>query len=113
MADQSVVHTTLARLRAASRTLAQATNIEAVVDALVTSVLSATGANAAAVVIPHRDGSLELVGSTFPADTTVHSMNWRVDSPLPVNDAMRSGQAVWLHNREDLVTRYPEAPGWE
>ena len=111
MGDRTTAHNALARLHSASRALAQATNTETVTAALLGSAEGADGANAAAVVIPHRDGSLELVGSTFP-DETVRSSEWSVDSALPINDVLRTGESVWLCDRDELRARYPGAPAW-
>ncbi len=105
MVDPGEVLDSVRNLREATRSLAQATTGEGVLDILTRKSLNASGAVFVAV---GSDGQLEVVASTYGGSQSILD-DRPVNRDWPITDAIRSGQAIWLRTREETIARYPNA----
>ncbi|NTU85426.1 MAG: PAS domain-containing protein, partial [Chloroflexales bacterium] len=87
---------------------------EALTPAQVAAVIfekvhAALGARSGAVVLLSEDGqALEVLETTgYPPGLVERWPHLRVDMPIPLAEAARSGQPVWAESPAELATRYP------
>ena len=76
---------------------------------IVDAALDALGAAVAIAVRRTLDGmAVELVGAASLADDVAEELRRiPLDAPLPLTDAVRTGEAVYCSSRDELVARYP------
>ncbi|HEX6966985.1 MAG TPA: ATP-binding protein, partial [Gemmatimonadaceae bacterium] len=98
------------RLQHVTAALSSALTPAQVVNVAVGQGIAATGARAGSVVGVSDDGTtLELVGAV--GYTSGQLAPWRrfpVDTPLPIAEAVRTGEAMFLTSNEEWRTRYSE-----
>ncbi len=97
----------LAQLRAASRAFAQATGVDAVLESLIQRTLAAFDAQGAFVAMCAADDTLEVLASTY-GETGRAFDGVPLAERLPITDAVRLGEPVWLGRRAELEARYPK-----
>ncbi|MFC7184920.1 SpoIIE family protein phosphatase [Kitasatospora paranensis] len=96
----------------AAGVLARASGADDLARLLAGSALAPLGATAVVLALREPDGALRLVGS-HGADARRLSQ-WRRIPPLrvlPLTEAVRSGTAVWVHDRAEFAARYPDLGG--
>jgi PAS domain S-box-containing protein len=106
-AEAAVERTT--RLQHVTGLLAGALTEQEVADIVVAEGLPALDASDGVVYLLSEDGrNLEHAASAgVPVARTAEFRVFPVDAPLPVSDAVRTGEAIVLETRDDVVTRYP------
>ena len=107
-AAESAVERT-ARLQHVTALLAGALTEQQVADVVVAEGLPALDADDGVVYLLSRDGrSLEHAASAgVPVARTAEFRVFPVAAPLPLSDAVRTGETIVLETRHDVVTRYP------
>jgi PAS domain S-box-containing protein len=108
VADATDPLAALARLRAASRALAQASGIDAVVATLIERTLDALDALGALVAIPRDDDTLEILAASHPPGALARVDGAPLTQRWPLTDALRTGRPVWCSSRDDIIEGYPE-----
>jgi GAF domain-containing protein/anti-sigma regulatory factor (Ser/Thr protein kinase) len=104
--DATDVLAGLARLQAASRGFVEATDVDAVVESLIQRCLEAFDARGAVVALRGPDDTLEILASTYgELERTFDGVP--LSQPMPLTDAVRSGEAIWLGERQQLEAKYP------
>jgi signal transduction histidine kinase/ActR/RegA family two-component response regulator/PAS domain-containing protein len=101
----------LARLHAFTGALAQALTLAQVVEAVVDMGMVATSARAGGLWLLSDDGkSVSLVRNVGPTGPTAEKYsNIPLDAPtrMPILDAIRTGNPVWIESCHQLEERYP------
>ena len=99
----------LRRLQRVSAALTAAFEPDQVVDVIVGEVIEATGAYAGGVVELSPDGRELVVIRTRGYDPAAVRPYLRLSTerPTPAWDAIRTGEAVFLHSQADWARRYP------
>jgi signal transduction histidine kinase len=97
-------------LQTATATLAEATTRPAVAHAILREGAAALGATGGAMCCTSEDGaSLEVVHSVGIAEQALDAYHvFPVDAPLPLSEAVRSGQPVYIHDRDEMRRRFPQ-----
>ena len=102
------------RLEAVARALSEARTPERVLDAVLTEGLAATEARAGLIGVLTEDGrSVEVIaqrgyGRDFRFERWAR---FGVDEQLPLSEAIRTGEPIFLPSSEDLDRRYPMLAG--
>ena len=98
-----------ARLQDVTSALTSALTEEEVTQLLVTEGVPAFGASEGVIYLLTEDERVleYATGVGLPDAATQEYAAFSVDSPLPVADAIRSGDHVVLETREAVMTRYP------
>ncbi|WP_375769898.1 GAF domain-containing protein [Archangium gephyra] len=99
----------LERLQRVTVALGEALTPAEVVRVIVEETLSAIGADRAVAVMPRADepGQLEVVSHQGVA--LARPGRFPISAPLPVAEAYRTGEPVWLESHEALATSFPES----
>jgi signal transduction histidine kinase len=99
-----------ARLQSVTAGLARTITAEDVADTVVAESVAAFGAVDGVFCVPTSDGAaLEIVHSLgLREETTQQYRTFPIDAPLPLSEAVRSGQPIMLGSKQDLVARYPQ-----
>jgi PAS domain S-box-containing protein len=96
------------RLQQVTVELAGALRPERTVEVLLENALPALGADAGAVGLVDADSEqLELVGSVGYSDSVAQFERMPLDADLPMTEAVRTGEALWLAGGAELRARYP------
>lgn len=109
------------RLQELSVALSASLTSRQVIDMVLQSGCKAIGAAAGGVYLVADDQqTLEMVGMLgLPFDEDGPFARIPLDESLPINEAVRSGQLIWIDNADDILQRYPvlrsgiEAAGFE
>lgn len=98
------------RLQSVTAALLRSLTPQQVADVVVTEGLRAIEADAGVLALVRPDGeTIEIVShSGYPGRTLDRWSKMSVSAPLPISDAIRSGQPVWLPTRAVRSDRYPE-----
>jgi PAS domain S-box-containing protein len=106
-AEEAVERTT--RLQHVTARLAGALTEREVADVVMAEGLPALDATDGVVYLLSEDGrNLEHAASAgAPAATTAEFRVFPLDAPLPLSDAVRTGESIVLETRDDVVSRYP------
>jgi PAS domain S-box-containing protein len=99
----------MSRLQRATAALARAVTASEVADAVLTEGVQLLSADEGIVCIRSDDGEwLEIVAQTgLPDDLVEPYKRMPLDAPLPLSDAVRTGESIFLEDREAMVARYP------
>ena len=103
-------HTTrLLRLQVVTEKLLTAVTAHDVADVIVTEGSAALSASAAAVVVISEDGkNLSVIGSMgYPPSVLARWQQLPLTSPLPLAEAVRTHQPVWIESPEERAKQYP------
>ena len=110
-AEEAARHSTarIARLQAVTAGLARALDASDVADTVLREGAPALGAAHAVVCVVTPDGrELEILRTLgLPERTTRDFRRFAIDAPLPLSDAARTGEPVFLEDKADVVRRYP------
>lgn len=99
----------LVGLQAVTEALSKALTPEQVADAVIGHGVQALGARAGSLVLitPSAD-ELEIVKTIgYALESVEPYRRFRLDAPLPLSDAARTGQPVYLEHWQQWVERYP------
>jgi len=89
--------------------LSRAGTLEDVGAVIVHQALEALGAESAVAYFMRPDGQLSMGALRgFPEELVAHLKVLPPDAPLPLPDAVRRGQPVWIESIEALLARYPD-----
>ncbi|WP_338106348.1 SpoIIE family protein phosphatase [Micromonospora terminaliae] len=105
-------------LLAASTALAGTETFEDVVAAVGDVVGGSLGPSFVGLLVRNEQNLLDLVGPTDLPPAVAKWLPISLDDPLPVADAVRAGESVFLGDRSWILARYPhladaiEAVGW-
>ncbi|MEA2248399.1 MAG: hypothetical protein QOH46_2928 [Solirubrobacteraceae bacterium] len=96
------------RLQAVTAALSEARDPSEVVDVVLREGFAALQADAAVVALPVPDTArLELLGLRGYSPRVVAEIErMTMDEELPLTDALRTGESVWLFGGEDVAERY-------
>ncbi|MDP9368478.1 MAG: GAF domain-containing protein [Chloroflexota bacterium] len=98
-----------ARLQAVTAALAEGLTPAEVATAVVVEGVAALGARAGSIALL-RDGEEELEIAGFAGYPNELIDAWRrfpVAAPVPIAEAVRTGNAVWIESLDDLARRFP------
>jgi len=97
-------------LQAVTAALAEVLTPEDAADVIVQRAIDAFGANAGAVAVPNADGErLELLSWRGYRESSMRAWTtFPVDSPMPMAEAVRTGQPLFIGTREEFASRYPD-----
>ncbi|HEY0583613.1 MAG TPA: PAS domain S-box protein [Chloroflexota bacterium] len=100
----------LARLQAATATLAAVTHGQQVAEVLTEVALQEVGAAAGVVAVPAADGAgLEVVAVRgYPSSLLQRDQQIAADDPYPLACAWRTNDALFLESRAQVQADYPE-----
>jgi signal transduction histidine kinase len=109
LADAQAAAERTARLQTVTARLTGVLTPQEVAEAVVGEGVAALAAAAGAFCLLTPAGDeLEVVFSTGLAEDVTHTFQrFNVDAPLPLSDAVRTGEPVFLESRADVVARYP------
>ncbi len=101
------------RLQDVTTKLAREIQPERTVSVLLENALPALGAAAGAVAVLDRDTQeLEIIGSAgYRQEGVDHFARMHVDADLPMTEVVRTGEALWLVDSDEIFSRYPTLPG--
>ncbi len=98
-----------ARLQAVTAALSEPLAPAQVAEVIVGHALDALGAHICIVtLLTNQNTEFEVIGAAGYCQEVLDA--WRrfaVDAPVPIADAVRTGEPVWLASREECVARYP------
>jgi PAS domain S-box-containing protein len=100
----------MARLQALTAALSEALTRDEVVAAVVKHGVAALAASAGSVALPDESGTeIEVVCAIgYPSEVLEAWHRFPVDASVPLADAVRTGEPVWLESREAWLARYPQ-----
>ena len=100
----------MSRLQIVTAALARAVTAEQVAEIVIREAVDALHATEGLFCLTSHDGaSLEIVRSVGLPDHTVRDwQRFPVGGPFPLSEAVRTREPVFLVNRAEVVTRYPE-----
>lgn len=98
------------RLQAVIAELAGALTPERVAEIVVDQGVAALGAVAGAIAVySAEDRRLSVIRAVgYPAELLEAWRGFPVDGPIPMADAFRTGEAIWLESPADWAARYPD-----
>ena len=107
--ERTRTHERLERLYAVAAALSEALTPADVARVAVEQGVGALGASAGSLSLLTADGSaLEMAGHTgYPEDMMRAWMRYPLDAAVPLTDAVRRGEPVFLESPEERVRRYP------
>ncbi|HLL22882.1 MAG TPA: MEDS domain-containing protein, partial [Kofleriaceae bacterium] len=94
------------QLQQATSALAIPLSLGELSDTILSTSAHLVGAVAAVVYLANADGAFELVGSR----NTPGAAKWRklpLDAPLPLSQALRARQPLWLERRDHVLAMFP------
>lgn len=97
------------RLQEVTAALAAALTPEDVAQVMIDQGITALGAYAGALVLRQEDAPLldVLISQGYPPGSWNGDATLPLSAPLPISDAARTGEAIWLTNGAAYVERYP------
>jgi len=100
------------RLQAVTAALSQALTAGEVADAVMAHGLPAVGAAAGSLTMLAPDrASLALIRSVgYPEETLIGWKELALDAPIPISDAVRTGEMVLIESAGEFRRRYPSVP---
>lgn len=109
-AEQTAQRT--ARLQAITAALSGAFTPSQVANVILREGIPATGAEAGSVIMLADDGeNFELLYATGYSDQQLELFKrFPVNTPLPIADAVHTGQPIWLESLNERNTRYAASP---
>ena len=106
-AEQAAKH--VARLQAVTAALADTVTSGQVANVIVDQALSALDAAAGLVLLMPSDGTLSIEGWSGYEDEVIRSWShMTVETPVPITEAIRTGEPVVLSSHEERDRRYPD-----
>lgn len=99
------------RLEAMMTALARARTDGEVADVVVHESFATIGAATAAVHVVEDDSAMLATVATRGFDAGLARPRLGVDEPLPVAEAVRRREGIWIGSRDELVARYPTVRG--
>jgi GAF domain-containing protein/anti-sigma regulatory factor (Ser/Thr protein kinase) len=103
-----------ARLQSVTAALAGAATAAEVAKVVVSEGVGALGASGGSLIVPDKDGHLDVAGSVGYGDVLIDRLrDERPDAHLPAAWAMRRRQSVWLESRNERDELFPELVGLE
>ena len=106
-AEQAAKH--VARLQAVTAALADTVTSGQVANVIVDQALSALDAAAGLVLLMPSDGTLSIEGWSGYEEEVIRSWShMTVETPVPITEAIRTGEPVVLSSREERDRRYPD-----
>ncbi|MEP6905762.1 MAG: histidine kinase dimerization/phospho-acceptor domain-containing protein, partial [Gemmatimonadales bacterium] len=99
-----------AALQSLTIALSEASSVEQVVGAVVRKVTESFSATGAVVARVLRDGeTVEIVDAiAMPDDVVAEWRHFKLSSPVPLAEVIRTGEAIFLEGHDDWKARYPE-----
>jgi signal transduction histidine kinase/ActR/RegA family two-component response regulator len=99
----------VAQLHAVTAALSGAMTSEQVAHVAVEQGVAALGASAGSLLLLAEGGkSLEMAGYVgYAAEIMTPWKNIPLEAPVPLTEAVRSGQAIYLHSPQERLERYP------
>jgi PAS domain S-box-containing protein len=98
----------MARLQKVTSALSETLTTLQVAEIVVDQGAPALGAVSSTIVLLGEDGqTLEILHSTSPESITRPYQRLSISLRVPVADAVRSGQPVWIESRQQYLERYP------
>lgn len=109
MHERKLTEERTALLQELTADLSQAVTIGAVASVVVNKVLQAVGGDIGALALVTPDKSALTVTAVQGASEELRRQFQRtsLDLPIPLTDAVRRGEAIWIENQEDYITQYP------
>jgi PAS domain S-box-containing protein len=103
----------LVRLQSVTAALAMTRTVEDVARVAVRHAIAGIGARGAAAYVPALGASaLRLVAAEGLLEHEQAALaRIGTDAPLPIPEAFRGGEAIWVGSPEELLARYPAAAG--
>jgi signal transduction histidine kinase len=100
----------IARLQRVTAALAKAPTARAIADAVIMQGLSAFDADEAVLTVLKPDKkTLEIIRSIGLREGVEEEYHFfAVDAPLPISEAVRTGEPVFLSNRQEMIEHYPQ-----
>ncbi len=107
--DTPLTSERIRRLYDVAAALSQAVTPQAVAEVTVNQGLAAAGANAGSLVLFSDDGKdLITVGSLgYSTESQARFKRFPADMPIPLCDAARTGEIIYLTSRQERLDRYP------
>ena len=99
----------VARLHAVTAALSGAITTEQVARVTVEQGVAALGASAGSLLLLGEGGrTLEMAGYVgYPAEIMARWLSIPMDTPLPLTDAVRTAQPIYLRSPQERIERYP------
>jgi PAS domain S-box-containing protein len=99
----------LLRLQRVTEALSQSLTMEQVAEVVVGQGMEVLGASAGSLALATGDGTeLQIIRSTGYAEDAIRPwLRFPLDAPVPLSDAVRRVQAVFLETPEERLARYP------
>lgn len=99
----------IARLQEVTAALSEAPTPSEVAEVVVHQGMAALGATGGMIFLLNGAGTaLDLVRAFGYPDTVLERYrHYPIDAPLPVGEAARTGEPIWLESHESLSDRYP------
>jgi signal transduction histidine kinase len=108
-AEQSAERT--ARLQAITAALSQALDARQIAQVVVAQGVATLGAEAGSVALLN-DGQLELAAwAGYPDELIERFRSIPLDAPVPLAEAARTGQPLWIETFDEFKTRFPLLSG--
>ena len=103
----------LARLHGVAAALSEALTTADVARVAVEQGVQALGATAGSLSLLSEDGNtLEMAGSVgYPAEMMAPWQRYPIEAPIPLTDAVRRAEAIYMESSEERVRRYPALAG--
>jgi len=100
----------MTRLQSITSILAAAVTAEHVAEIVIREAVEALHANEGIFCLTSEDGQwLDIVRSVgLPPETIREWRRFAIDGPLPLSEAVRTRQPIFLSSSADVVTRYPD-----
>ena len=100
-----------ARLQESTGALARETTTDKVIEVLLDQMVGALGAQAGAVGLVSGDEVLVSDTTGYSSEGLKGWGRFPVAADLPMSEAIRTGEALWMTTAEDLMTRFPALAG--
>lgn len=101
----------MSRLQTITSALAEALTFKQVADAVVEQCVGGIGAQAGSLAIRTGD-HIEIIGAVgYPAAILDAYRRFPLDAAVPIADALRTGEPIWITSQGDFAARYPALTG--
>jgi signal transduction histidine kinase/ActR/RegA family two-component response regulator len=99
----------LSRLHSVAASLSEALTTADVARVAVEQGVAALGASAGSLSLLSEDGTeLVMAGSVgYPAEIMAPWRRFSIDAPIPLSDAVRTSEAIYMESPEERVRQYP------